>query len=223
MGKKEKKIKAKQQAFNNDPFRPLKGFAVSSVETKAVKHSAQPEIPQETFVSFEEEMQMLGVYSLENDDSLFENPMELSQKNPPTLESQTDEELFLAAMSHLKVNFKDHIPDADRNLKAIPRRMKRVKQGRLVPEATLDMHGCQRLEVVPRLRRFLQNAQHNDFQTVLVITGKGLHSESGEAVVRKETEKLLSGDGMTMVVEWGTAPKQYGGEGALVIFLRKKC
>lgn len=58
-------------------------------------------------------------------------------------------------------------------------------------------------------------------QTLLVITGRGLHSEDGEPVVRFETESYLSRCS-AMVAEWGRAPKDYGGEGAIFIFLKKQ-
>ncbi|MCD6581475.1 MAG: Smr/MutS family protein, partial [Desulfuromusa sp.] len=134
----------------------------------------------------------------------------------------TDKELFLTAMGNLPVRFKDHLPENNLQPLAVPRRMKQLKQAKLTPDASLDLHGCQRTEVEEKLRYFLQNAQHKDWQTLLVITGKGLHSDAGKPILRDAAELFLSGEGRKIVAEWGRATKQYGGDGALIVFLRKK-
>jgi DNA-nicking Smr family endonuclease len=66
---------------------------------------------------------------------------------------------------------------------------------------------------------FLQDSVYQGFQTVLIITGKGLHSKEGP-VLRTAVEKLLSQQ-KEQVLEWGLAPQRYGGSGALVVFLRR--
>lgn len=153
---------------------------------------------------------------------------ELPDRRPPAGErqpvaaSQTGNDLFLEAMSELQVRFSDHLPAEDAPQTASARRMKQLKQGRLVPEASLDLHGLQRAEVADKLRFFLQDALHQGWRTVLLITGKGLHSENGKAVLRCEAEHFLRNTGQRWVAEWGRAPKRYGGAGALVLFLRKK-
>jgi DNA-nicking Smr family endonuclease len=39
-------------------------------------------------------------------------------------------------------------------------------------------------------------------------------------VLRDEAEKILEEHRKTLIAEWGRAPRQYGGEGALVIFMK---
>ena len=169
---------------------------------------------------------MLGVKHLNSDDETEEGDFDShSVLDNPTveIEEQTDEELFLAAVTGFSSHFEDHLPEERLpEAKAVPRRMKQLKQGTLTPDASLDLHGCLRDEVVGKLRHFLENAQHQNWQTLSVITGKGLHSEDGRSILRDEAERFLSSEGKKLVAEWGRAPRQYGGDGALILFLRKK-
>jgi DNA-nicking Smr family endonuclease len=56
-------------------------------------------------------------------------------------------------------------------------------------------------------------------KTVLIVTGRG-KSSGAEPVLRAEVERYLNHDAGAWVSEWGRAPRQYGGEGALVVFLK---
>ncbi|MCK4503320.1 MAG: Smr/MutS family protein [Desulfuromonadales bacterium] len=221
MAKKNKAAKSKNKIFNSDPFVNLKGFAVFEPENKSSEQAVQKDPPVEIYGSFADEMEMLGVKQLPGSVAADESNDSLSApvKKEPV---ETDEEIFLAAMGAFSVCFDESIPD-ETSLPpiAVPRRLKQMKRGKLTPDATLDLHGCLCAEVVGRLNHFLQNAEHNDWHTLLVITGKGLHSKDGEAVLRDEVERFLNAEGKQLIAEWGRAPKQFGGNGALVLFRRK--
>ena len=226
MAKKKKTTNFKKQEFNSDPFSNLKGFAISDPEVKEQKPPEQKQPHKKIFGSFAEEMEMLGVKQLnlevDTEQELFDG-QSFSDHSIVETEDQTDEELFFAAIDGFSVRFDDHLPEEGLPAtKAVPRRMKQLKQGNLTPDASLDLHGCLRIDVREKLSHFLQNAQHQGWQILLVITGKGLHSENGMSILRDEVEQFLSGEGQKFVVEWGRAPRQYGGDGALILFLRKK-
>ncbi len=225
MAKKKKTAKSKTQEFNSNPFRDLKGFAVSEAEKNYPQPSEKNRPYAKVYGSFAEEMEMLGVRQLNpNDDP--EEPTSEESLAPDTAPvedaDQTDEELFFSAVDGFSVRFEDHLPDESLpDTKAAPRRMKQLKQGKLTPDSSLDLHGCLRADVEKKLRHFLQDGQYQGWQTLLVVTGKGLHSEDGKSVLRDEAERFLSAAGRKLVVEWCRAPKRYGGDGALIVFLRK--
>ena len=229
MAKKKKTAKSKKYEFNNAPFNHLKGFVTSSLVNNEQREekTASSEQPryQERAGSFADEMGMLGVERLNHADEVeaqesgFLMPAEeIAEKK----EDKTDKELFLTAMGDFSVTFEDSYAEEHPRLGAMPKRIKQLKQGKLVPDASLDLHGLKRTEVVEKINHFLQNARHHGWQTLLVITGKGLHSEAGEPALRNEVERYLSGEGKMQVIEWSRAPRQYGGDGALVLFLAKK-
>lgn len=223
MAKKRTKAQAPKKEFNSDPFSNLKGFAVSTPESKAPQMTKQKQPTEKVVGSFADEMQMLGVRKL-NDDGDSETEWVEDSPSISTLsanEDATDEEIFLTAMGDLSVNFRDDFPEDNLQSTAQQRRIKQLKRGKLSPEASLDLHGCQRSDVAQKLIYFLDDSLHQGYQTVLVITGKGLHSEDGTPVLRQEVERFLLCGGEKYVLEWGRAPKQYGGEGAIILFLRK--
>ncbi len=221
MSKKKRTEKSSPASYNNNPFNQLKGFAASGSEEElplAPVVEAIPVVEKER--TFADEMDFLGVDPLDP-------AAEITRECPSvvtvilddlTLE-QSDENLFLESLGQLDVRFSDHAPQKIKP--AAPRRLKQLKQGRLTPDASLDLHGLQRHQVAGKIKYFLQNATYHQWQTVLIVTGRGLHSPDGEPVLRDEAEKVLATAGNPLIAEWGRAPRQYGGEGALVVFLKK--
>ncbi len=224
---KKKSTSSKPAKFTSNPFSNLKGFAASAAEEKPVAKVKREKISQqESTRSFADEMQMLGVQplsagndELEGEESSFAEQLEPVERE--AADSVDEDEQFLAAMGELQVRFEEHYPESSNPEKnASARRLKQLKQGKLTPEASLDLHGLTREQVAPKVRFFLQDASYQGYRTLLVITGKGLHSEAGEPVLRIEVERFLAEDGKKWVAEWCRAPKEYGGAGALVLFLR---
>ena len=217
MARKKSEKNVRKKEFVRNPFSHLKGFSVPVSETSKQPETPAPDLPApEDGFSFQKEMEQLGVKPLDpgaasgHGADHLEEPEEGIDK--PEL---SEEELFLAEMSQLQVRFEDcFAAEDDEPAVASSRRLKQLKQGKIIPDATLDLHGLTRPEVAPKLDRFLHNARHHHWQTLLVITGKGLHSEGGEAVLRQETERYLTGPGRAEVAEWHQAPARYGGAGA---------
>jgi DNA-nicking Smr family endonuclease len=56
---------------------------------------------------------------------------------------------------------------------------------------------------------------------VLVITGKGINSPEGPVLQRVVAEWLRK-EGKGTVAEFAPAPREMGGSGAFVVFLRKQ-
>ncbi len=227
MTKKKRHQKSKAKKFDSSPFSSLKGSAVFEEERTEEKLIDKPQKQSDVSGSFADEMMFLGVKRIESNE--FEAEEGQTESELPGTErqfiseTQTDEELFQQSIGEMEVRFEDRFSVEDEGVPtASARRMKQLKQGKLRLEATLDLHGYQRVEVADKLRIFFQNAGHHGWRTLLVITGKGLHSKSSEPVLRNEVEQFLVGEGRKLVVEWGRAPKQYGGDGALVLFLRTK-
>ncbi|MDT8419983.1 MAG: Smr/MutS family protein [Desulfuromonadales bacterium] len=221
MGKK-KRAQPKEKGFQSDPFRELKGFAVSAcgpgpAEEPEQELRPQPELTGEDL--FAREMSMLGVEPVAGRSVARGKPSIDGSVTPATDDANSERDLFLAALGEMTVRFEEQLPECADSKQAVPRRMKLLRQGRLQPEATLDLHGLLRHQVVEKVGFFLQDAQYQGFRTVLIITGRGLHSP-GEPVLRSEVETFLQEDGRKLIAEWARAPRQYGGDGALIVFLK---
>lgn len=88
------------------------------------------------------------------------------------------------------------------------------------PQATLDLHGETQRDGERLINEFLLDAFDNGIRKVSIITGKGLHSESGNGVLKEMTEILLSSN--ELVSQVSIAPYNKGGSGALWIILKEK-
>jgi DNA-nicking Smr family endonuclease len=204
--------------MQNNPFKALKGFSASAPDKPEPKGPVTPApAAGEEPASFSEEMSRLGVRPLAK-------PQRPEEPTPAAETAETalpasDEELFIAELGKLDIQFADRFPGDEEPVAAAPRRMRLLRQGKLVPEATVDLHGLTRDEAREKVRFFLENAVYHCRSTVLIVTGWGRGS-AGEPVLRAEMEQFLAGEGRTWVAEWGRAPKSLGGEGALVAFLR---
>ena len=211
------------QPLGQNPFKQLKGFAVPAAPTTAKGTRPAPPVAPPTPAaepSFAEEMRRLGVVPAAGGPAPPEpEPMEEPPAKPQPEPPQTEQELFLSALGRLDATFADEFGLDQAPAAASPRRMKLLRQGKLQPEARLDLHGATREEVRGKVRFFLEDAAYQRKKVVLIITGWGKNSKT-EPVLRREVERYLSLDAKAWVVEWGRAPRALGGEGALVVFLK---
>ncbi len=216
--------------FQNNPFKALKGVAAPCQD------AGQPPLPQkgpeekppaesrmDDAELFAREMDLLGVDRQAGDEDEKPPADELpdaGESDDKAPEPATDEELFLTALGRMDAVFQDEIPLEEKPA-AAPRRMKLLRQGRLVPEAALDLHGLSREEAREKTRYFLEDSVYQGRRTVLVITGRGKGSPDGP-VLRSDMQRYLANEARAWVAEWAPAPGRYGGEGALVVFLKTR-
>lgn len=223
-GKKKKTSPNAGSPFKNNPFRQLKGFVVPEEERRP-----EPEKPTVEPVQGEEEvdflaaMSGLGVARIDTG----EHPEPVAEA-PGTVEAPSAEDerqLFLDALGSLEVRFEDDAPEdgaGDDSLpSASPRRIRQLVRGKLRVEARLDLHGCTRDEALEKFDHFLSKARHHGWTVLLVITGKGHHSQEGP-VLREAIERRLRLRRPEGLLEWQRAPRQFGGDGALVLFFRSR-
>ncbi len=97
----------------------------------------------------------------------------------------------------------------------------RLRRGRMVIDATLDLHGMTQARAHGRLRSFLFQAQARGNRCVLIVTGKGrMGPESG--VLRRAVPLWLNeADLRPLVLAITSAQPQHGGTGALYVLLRR--
>lgn len=217
--------------FSSSPFKDLKGLTAFKEQTAVPESDAgqKSTLAGETAksshegTSFAEEMDFLGVKPLPGktlrDSALSRHKGTQTPRLTSVLKEDCDKELFLKALGTMETTFADEWAEEEPAKRAVPRRMKQVERGLLKPEAELDLHGLTVGEASVKVGFFLQDSHYQGHKTVLVITGKGLHSDD-EPVLRKAVERLLQGQ-RELVLEWGLAPQRYGGGGALVVFLRQ--
>lgn len=140
---------------------------------------------------------------------------------PSTPRDSAAAELFLQEIERLKleVKFTEAFPDEDELKPLAGNRLKQLKRGIISVDYQLDLHGLTRDEALAELPRFLRTARKKGETAVLVITGKGNNS-TGEPVLQQAVAAWFRNAGRELVVEFAPAPREMGGSGAFVVFLR---
>ena len=81
--------------------------------------------------------------------------------------------------------------------------------------ATLDLHGNTKAEAYDLLIKFLRDSRESKFKLVQVVTGSGVHSPGGKAVLKPYIEKTLREEGY----EFSPAKVNEGGDGAIDVMI----
>jgi|GEM_PF-2223457 len=98
---------------------------------------------------------------------------------------------------------------------------RRIKQGLITHDSELDLHGQTQLQARESVEHFLSDAVAANQSVVRVITGRGLHSEGGQAILQQAVADWLDGPLRAFTYTSLTAPMSHGGEGMRYIFLRR--
>ncbi|NOZ13324.1 MAG: Smr/MutS family protein [Acidobacteria bacterium] len=89
----------------------------------------------------------------------------------------------------------------------------------LAVDASLDLHLKTKHESLVALETFFRNAVLSGDRLLLIITGKGHHSEQ-KGVLREFVRKWLRRDGRHRILWYADAPRKMGGTGAFVVRLK---
>lgn len=103
---------------------------------------------------------------------------------------------------------------------------RRMSQGKLAPEARLDLHGLTLVAAQPELMGFILSCHSNGLRLVLVITGKGRGDHgplpTRPGALRHQVPYWLHSPPLSAVVQQVTAAHyRHGGEGAYYVYLRR--
>ena len=96
--------------------------------------------------------------------------------------------------------------------------LRKLRRGNWPIQDTLDLHGNTGDAARKLLQEFLHAAAQHELRCVLVIHGKGMNSQSGEAVLRKLTRHWLTQH--PNVLAYCNAQPKDGGSGAVLVLLR---
>lgn len=103
------------------------------------------------------------------------------------------------------------------------RLLPRLKRGDFSVQGHLDLHGLGRDEAREALERFLRDAQHKGYCCVRIVHGRGTHSKTDPALMKREVIRLLSSRRFRRtVVAFASARWRDGGSGAVYVLLYRR-
>lgn len=223
--KKKKSSEQPQADFKNNPFRTLKGLAASSPLPVTPKKAAPT--PHKKTDSGDEDDASLFLRAAEGAkrfDAAPDAPLvPPARQAPETVKEPDGSLLFLTAMQKIGTTFRDAVPEQelpDQSHRSSTGRLRQLKRGTIRISQELDLHGYLKDEALARLERLIADACGRGQQAVLVITGKGINSPEGP-VLQGAVAEWLGRKGKGRVAEFFPAPRELGGSGAFVVFLKK--
>ncbi|WP_439122077.1 Smr/MutS family protein [Marivita sp.] len=104
----------------------------------------------------------------------------------------------------------------------------KMRRGKLVPEARIDLHGMTLDQAHPALTRFILTSYSRGFRLVLVITGKGERDDPHDpmprqrGILKRQVPMWLRMAPLnTAVLDVSEAHIRHGGGGAYYVYLRR--
>ncbi len=100
--------------------------------------------------------------------------------------------------------------------------MRKLRAGDFSVQASLDLHGLTRDPAKLAFEAFIQKARIAGHRCVLVVTGRGLHSQDQLPVLKEGVQQWLTrGRAAKQVLGFCTARPKDGGAGAIYVLLRR--
>ena len=119
-------------------------------------------------------------------------------------------------------------PPSKLNVKMDHKAYAKMRRGKLVPEAHIDLHGLTVAKAHPTLNHFIQSAYAQGLRLILVITGKGKPNDEfdfateGRGILRKQVPLWLTiGPLSRCVLQVQQSHARHGGAGAFYVYLKK--
>ena len=145
---------------------------------------------------------------------------EFTSHSKPDMKKQPLERKNCFGKSILSFSVPKKDIDIERN------KLRRIKNGKIIIEGTLDLHGFSLKEAESRLRFFVGDALQEKKRFLLIITGKGSNSKPNihgkTQTIKSELKNWLSNSFYSDKVQYiSKALDRHGGEGAYYFFLKK--
>lgn len=97
-----------------------------------------------------------------------------------------------------------------------------LEAGRIVPRRELDLHRKSAAEARQAIVEAVSDARRAGVSCLLVVCGRGQHSKSAAPVLPDVTVECLSEQLAGEVLAFTSAPRKWGGRGAILVRLRLK-
>jgi DNA-nicking Smr family endonuclease len=101
-----------------------------------------------------------------------------------------------------------------------PRLLDELRSGKVVPRRQLDLHRRSVIEARQVLDDGVRGARRDGVTCLLVVCGRGVHSGADGPVLPEVVVERLSEELADEILAFCTAPRKWGGEGALIVRLR---
>ncbi len=222
MKKKDKSEKKSSGDFKNNPFKPLRGFTpkpgpAGNKTPPPPAHDPGEDDDLSLFLRAAAGARRIGRVPT-SETSAKQRDAETSGAGG----AEEDRRLFLQEVRKIGASGRIVLPEPNEEeteRRSSMSRMRQLKRGTIRIREELDLHGDIREAALVKLEHFITGAFGRGQKAVLVITGKGINSPEGP-VLQGAVAGWLREKGKGLVAEFAPAPRDLGGSGAFVVFLK---
>lgn len=127
---------------------------------------------------------------------------------------------FKIMNQNLDFNSKNIVIDKNETLGIDSKSDKNLRLGKYHIDYTLDLHGFTLDEAYLKVKQTFEIAISKGFRCLLIITGKGLHSQN--KTIKTSLEEWLKEPFFSnKIIKWTDAQQKDGGTGAVYVLLKK--
>ncbi len=148
---------------------------------------------------------------------------------PPRFFAQEEEAEALAKLAELVAGYgKFDLTFSDEYVEGgvsgiNPAVLRKLRSGKFSYQDFIDLHGLKKSAAREKVARFLHESVRKGYRCVLIVHGRGLHSDNKEPVIKSYIKSwLCRGEIGRMVLAFSSARACDGGTGAIYVLLRKK-
>ncbi|MDY7224757.1 Smr/MutS family protein [Hyalangium rubrum] len=222
--------KKKDEAFHNNPFKDaIKAIQKKPAEPAQAQAKAKaPPPPPPKKKAVQEEDDAALFYSAMDGVQQITNRGEAPAPNPRLPEIIDENAEALAQLSELVAGSGDFdisdstefiegaSPGTDRNL------LRALRRGDFSLQGKLDLHGMTAVEAKGAVEKFITESRRAKRRCVLIVHGRGLHSNDQIPVLKEQLKGWLSQKRIgPQVLAFASARPQDGGAGAVYVLLRR--
>ncbi|MDR2526788.1 MAG: Smr/MutS family protein [Rickettsiales bacterium] len=99
---------------------------------------------------------------------------------------------------------------------------KKLRDGNIEFDDEIDLHGMSLEEAYRIFINFINNAIHNRYRYLLIITGKGLNSKTDDTIKNNLPKWLKNPYFNDKIIKYMDANVKHGGTGAVYVLLKKR-
>lgn len=166
----------------------------------------------ENFIKYCEKEKALKQSELTEKGKKLLNKIKISRKNK--------ENDFKIINQNLDFNSENIVIGKNETLGIDGRSDKKLRVGKYHIDYTLDLHGFTLDEAYLKVKQTFEIAISKNYRCLLIITGKGLHSQSKTIKISLE-EWLKEPFFSNKIIKWTDAQQKDGGTGAVYVLLKK--
>ena len=169
---------------------------------------------------------MQGVKPFKKGDSFVKSSQKKISVNKKNLQKELNTEINKNTNHKITKSYNISFGDINRDL----------KRGRIKIDRRVDLHGYSLLDAQIKFKKEVINNYQNNKRCILFITGKGSHIKiSDKKNLQDEKPRLFYGKIKNSILDWinendlkkyiltyQNAGIEYGGDGAIYVYLRKK-